>query len=685
MLKFDNPLSDVFAFDSERNILDDKDLGIKNYNITTGTPHSNVLCLDGLWAPPYVSSNFKFLIRIDGETVKSSRFTWYPFAIERYGKINGIEIESLCTFKNRSRSLVIKIVMKNKRSEVCKVPVQIDICGGIDYVHLWEFAAAVGTKQTDLYVEPNKLKKVNNDKALIISSSMQDLQWHDYSQMWECREEFKPYEEKTIYFAVALDSYDNADCEICEIMADPEKIIADMVKSYEDETADLFSRIPKLASDNKQLVRFYNRSLVHYLTNKWKVEDFVIDPYYSTGGIKGGCVGSYLWDFSAGWQINAVYDPETTKNQIRRYLLIDISRCYAFNPVDGSAFGPWYPVNHEKIIGLIYYYVKNTGDFGFLKEIIGTKSVAEWAVYHSLIKDNTDKDVMLTDYGIDGEHHLELRRGFPYRGVLPDLNARRYMSYVKAYEITEMSGEPNKLLLQRADRLKQLVKKELWNKEARWFDFINAGKREIRYTIQMFKLFSGGILDEEEEAGLLSHLNESEFLSEYGIHSMSKTDPAYDQVDIDNGGGGACSIFAPIIAGKLYNAGKGEYADNILKRILWWGERLPYWGDSLVANYIDYRHDTPLQCTVGGVAGAECIIFGMLGIQCSSGGEITVDPHCPSFCKYIKAEGLKIRDKVIDVTVYENEFTVICDHREYKSMTGMPVLITNDYTPYTDA
>jgi len=25
-------------------------------------------------------------------------------------------------------------------------------------------------------------------------------------------------------------------------------------------------------------------------------------------------------------------------------------------------------------------------------------------------------------------------------------------------------------------------------------------------------------------------------------------------------------------------------ADNILKRVLWWGDRLPYWGDSIVAD-----------------------------------------------------------------------------------------------------
>ena len=44
----------------------------------------------------------------------------------------------------------------------------------------------------------------------------------------------------------------------------------------------------------------------------------------------------------------------------------------------------------------------------------------------------------------------------------------------------------------------------------------------------MFKPIGSGVLDKECEQGLLSHLNEDEFLSAYGLHSLSKRDPAYD-------------------------------------------------------------------------------------------------------------------------------------------------------------
>jgi hypothetical protein len=401
----------------------------------------------------------------------------------------------------------------------------------------------------------------------------------------------------------------------------------------------------------------------------------VLNPYFSTGGLRGGCVGSYLWDFSGGWQLHALAAPEATRQHIVQFLKIDLTKSFAFNPVDGCAFGPWYPVNQEKIIGLVYYYVRNSGDVGFLHEVIQGKEVWAWSVHHALVKDHPEQPVDLVDYGIDGEHHLELRRGYPYRGIMPDLNGRRYLNYLRAYELSVLAGSPCSALLERAEQLKILLKTHLWNTHERWFDFISAGRRDIRYTVQMFKLFGSPVLDQEQEEGLLTHLNEAEFLSDFGIHSLSKLDPAYDQIDIDNGGGGACTLFAPLIAEKLYQSGHSVPGDDLLQRVLWWGKRVPYWGDSFVANYVDYRQDTPLQCTIGGVAGAQCILFGIFGLAVAPDGQVTLNPHLPSFCRTLSVSGLKIRDKTISITVQGASYTVDTGSQLLHVQLGVPVTI----------
>ena len=183
----------------------------------------------------------------------------------------------------------------------------------------------------------------------------------------------------------------------------------------------------------------------------------------------------------------------------------------------------------------------------------------------------------------------------------------------------------------------------------------------------MFKLFNSPVLDDEQVSGLLSHLNEAEFLSEFGLHSMSKTDSAYDQVDIDNGGGGACTCFPPQIAERLYKFGKTQEADDILRRILWWGERMPYWGDSLVANSRDYRKDTPLQCTLDGATVAQCLIFGLFGVEAAFNGDISFRPRRTTLASQVTLTGLNIRGHIFDVELNGTAYTVRCGSQEMHS------------------
>ena len=175
--------------------------------------------------------------------------------------------------------------------------------------------------------------------------------------------------------------------------------------------------------------------------------------------------------------------------------------------------------------------------------------------------------------------------------------------------------------------------------------------------------------------GLISHLNEDEFLSAWGLHSMSKLDPAFDQVDIDNGGGGNYTAFTPQVIERLYKVGRPEVAGNLLQRILWWGERLPYWGDSIVANNVDYRRDTPLQNTIGALAGAQAIIFGMFGVQVDVEGRITVNPQPPGFSPEISLKELRLRGRVLDIEVRGKEYVVRMNGQETKAKVGTTVTI----------
>jgi hypothetical protein len=207
-----------------------------------------------------------------------------------------------------------------------------------------------------------------------------------------------------------------------------------------------------------------------------------------------------------------------------------------------------------------------------------------------------------------------------------------------------------------------------------FFMYLN-GVKELRYTNYMYKMIGSPVLDKEEADGLVSHLNDEEFLSAYGLHSMSKQDPAFDQVDIDNGGGGNYVAFTPRIAEFLYQAGYTAQAEELLNRTLWWGERLCYWGDSMVANQIEYRKDTPLQNALDAGAGVQCIIFGMFGVHLDMDGTVTINPKLPSWSPQASLKGLKLRGSNMDISATEHEFTVRIGDRVLRSKIGTPVRV----------
>jgi len=400
----------------------------------------------------------------------------------------------------------------------------------------------------------------------------------------------------------------------------------------------------------------------------------VLKPYYSTGGVNGGCVANYLWNFGEPWEIFPLYDAAAARTHIKQFLKIDLLKHFNFMPITGKASGPWYMINQEKIIGLTYYYVLLTGDTAFLDDTVDGKTIREHMLIHAMFGDDVSKPIALIDYG-DSNSHLELRRGFPYNHVSPDLNARRYANYLRAATLCELAGKPEPFLRERAELLKPLLKQQLWDEKARWFRFKDGqGKGDLRYTVQMFKPIGSGVLDKECEAGLLSHLNEEEFLSAYGLHSLSKRDPAFDQLDIDNGGGGNCTCFPPQIIERLYQAGQPKLAADIMARLLWWGDSMPYWGDSIAANCIEYRHDTPLQCTFDGTTAAQCIIFGTFGVKARPNGDIEIRPHPLPFASKMALHGLKVRGHSFDVRADGQDYEVRAGDQSMRATLGKAIV-----------
>lgn len=658
----------VFDMPGRQIIQDEEHLGIANGRLTCGIAYRDVAGISGLWAPPFVSSNFVLDLRVDGRKVPTEDWTWRPYQVLRAGSVESVGVKSRTTLLYGHRVAVLSADLHNAGSR--PVPLDLFTLGWLDAVKDWGFGRAGSGGQTALEVDGRCLVMRRGDLAVIVGVDSADFAWEASGNLGHARATLAAGKRQTVHVVVAIGSATDARAELDAVLKHPIAALAAADAEYGRRVAEIFEKLPALESGNRDLVNWYNRSLVHFILSRWDAPEFKLKPYYSTGSIKGGCVCNYLWNFGEVWEILPLFDPAAARTHIKQFLDIDLLKHFFFYPIDGRGDGVWYMVNQEKIIGLTYYYVMLTGDVAFLSDTVDGKSVLDHMIIHAMYGDDPAKPIGLIDYG-ESNSHLELRRGLPYNHVMPDLNGRRYANYLRAAALCDLAGKPRPQLRERAALLKPLLEQRLWDPQARWFRFEDdKGKSDLRYTVQMFKMVGSGVLDAECEAGLLSHLNENEFLSKWGLHSLSKRDPAYDQLDIDNGGGGNCTCFPPQVIERLYQASRPELAADIIGRLLWWGEDMPYWGDSIAANCRDYRRDTPLQCTLDGVTAAQAVIFGVFGVSARPNGDIRFTPHALPFAPDMKLAGLKIRGRAFDLRVSGDLFEIRTDGRTAEGPVG---------------
>ena len=674
---------EIFAADGDSMIIRPEHLGIVNGMATVGISHDYIGVIDGLWGQPLVSSDFHIEPRLWGERVKTNHYVWLPYQTQQTGSIRGIDVSSVITLIYGMRAGLLEITLKNSTKERKVIPVQIiandkeTYRSTLDSVQNWGFSTVKSSTFVREELDDQGIIRVQGKNAIALGADIKGIKWEELTNRFHASITLDPGEEIKSHVAFSIEKKGKAAEQRNALLANPAKYVNETNDKYISEVRNIYDKLPRLLSANSSLVNFYNRSLSIFITIKFTIPELKLFPYYATGATKGGCQGNYLYNFGQVREIMPLLDPLATRKHIMQFLSTNcVSDHYAFYPMTGEAFGPWYMVNDEKITALVYYYVKYTGDLAFLEEQVrGGKTVLDLMIESAMRLDDKTKPVQLIDYGPSGDH-LELRRDFPYNHIMPDINARRYANYERVSSLCDAAGKPQPYLMERAKVVRRLLKEQLWDPDLKWFRFADdKGNKDIRYTVQMFKMFNSDVLDKETEDGLISHLNNEEFLSAYGLHSMSKKDKAYDQVDVDNGGGGICTSFPPLIAESLYKAGRTDVADDIMQRILWWGQRMPYLGDSQAANEIDYRTDTPLQSEIGTGCLAQCILFGIFGVDSDIEGNITINPKKTKLSDDIKLEGFKLRGHNMDIVIKGDKYEVTADGRTYSADIGMPVVL----------
>ena len=664
-------------------LLDETHLRVSSGMVSVGPSLRHLGSLRRLVCPPWSGTDFKLDMRFNDHPVPLQDYTWYPDEIQQWGTAGQLAIRTTTIPLRALRSVVMIVEVKNKgaRAEPVEIEMRASLTLDRPPASSWDYSApesstatvaetftGAGPRKDDYFDAGVRFK--NNYGGLIVDF----VSPHPSPKPNGAAEALTIAPGTSQRFYVLLVLGGNED--YARVRGDLDETLAKNDRAWRTLAAAVDSRVPRFHCSDANIDRFYQRSIATLLTARWDVPEFVTVPHYAEGGIDGRGMCTYLWGIGYVSEMMALADAPAMRAMLEHFLQNDLMKSFAYTPLSGEGIGRWYAYNSYNLVRAIHDYVVITGDVDFLSRKIKGKTVQELVDGHAL-GPNPDQPPALVDCG-SNENILELQCTDAYSHFVPSPNGERYASLRMAAELRRMSGQSTDFMERRAVETRDMVLNRLWDSKKSWMASLDSnGNRQFAFSIQVFDLMRDGLLPKGHQDAILSHLNEREFLSPYGVHSLSKTDPGYDYRDVDWGGPGVYAGDAPELVEDLAKAGYPARAEDLLRRILWWGDRFPYFPQAVRADVMDYRHDG-LANSISGLAGAQSVVFGIFGVKYLPDKKLRIQPHALSRVKQQSLEGLMFCGKQVTIEVNRKTFTVLANGIRSQRKAGTALVLDHN-------
>ena len=669
----------TFKTPSETVLLQEKHLYVFNGYSSVGLVPDH-LGIHRITAPPYFAYPFRADLKMFGQEVKAKRFDWYPSECVFEGEeIKGVETTMQVVPIKSKRGVLVELTLNNLNKQEIVVPLGWTFSGSPGKSGLWNFGATNTSLHTDPDDAPTSVETAGNSLSMVklearLVATLFGAEVEAENDLIGGDIKLPPGESKTLSLVVLIDAKEKLEISGTQDYATKQESLIEETRTRWATLIDsIGGRLPKLTGGTPELQAFYDTGLMSFLSTRFEIPEFLFNPYYAAAGVDGGATNCYLWDFSYNSNINAILDGQVMRYQALQFLKVNIDECYAYDPLHGKGQGPRYSYNYYSMARGMYNYLAITGDKSILAETIDGKTVLTCLYETCLGFENMEEEADLIDYG--GNHNLlELKKTENYTHVTPSPNAERVLVYQYLTEIYELMGQKTPHdLIKRSEVLKEKFAPKLWNPEALWLNTLDEnGKPRLAYSIQVFDVMRTGMLSREQEQGLLTHLKEGEFLSEWGVHSLAVTDPGYDPNDVDWGGPGAYTGDPTELVTDLCQAGYPEQAVDLLNRILWWRE-LPYLPQAMRANEKGYREDGRSNVT-SGAGCCQAVINGLFGVSFEL-KRVKIKPINHAMMKGLSLTGVSARGRTFDIAIDENTFIVTESGKQITKALGEEVIL----------
>jgi len=589
-------------------------------NFRAGYPNA-VLSQDEYWKPNSYSRN--------GTYHKKHGENWISFGIETEMMVSGSKDEVYLEVQITNR--------QDKPLSLTLIPVQLV---------RFEDQSTPGNENIYQKVSPYILK--NSQDQISLSS---DLKEHD-DNGWKLMIPGKSTKIARIAIQAQMANKKQPDIYLPDI----EKRMLEAKETTRKRLQWAAEKLPTIKTENKRLDEFYKRSILTVAESKWERDNFIIDPFWAAGQ----WLYTIPWDLSFLSDMLTMMSPESMRETISLFLSEEELACSNIG-WDGCAPGVFYIMQPFALKIMIESYLRQTGDTEFLNKKVSGKTILEWMKVWADILENefTSKTNGMIDMGYDPEALVEIRTdGYDY--IVPVLNglAVDYYQWI-GYCCEQINDVDSIKFNKKASALEDLFHKNLWNPEKRWFDNLyHDGSREPVYSNLLFDLLGTDVLTSEERLGLLSHLNDNEFMGAYNIYSMSRQDRVHwDRVDTDWGGGGSFTGIPMQLVRNLYQTGMGQLAWTILSRFTKYIDHFPYISQNLRADEI-FQDESSMALAISAGAGVEAIVFGLFGITPQIEGTLDIRPYFSYEIGKSSLKDYQFRGHSFDINMDKYGFTV---------------------------
>ncbi len=624
---------------------------IYNFSGTiTVRPNINQFGFCESFSPPFVVHPFQALWKLDNQSIPVLDYTWSPSGTLLTGTVEkGVSASMQILPLAGERAWVCKLNLENKGRVPLRKTLVFEMEGKVGATMQWGWVPP--------FVEDSNAAVSVIEEAMVLTSQeaqlaavFQPSPASFNTSNAACFETDLPVGARHQILILVTFGKPEETIQTAKALLDQvDKKMIEAERQWDHQWKTLQNRLPRLLTNEDKLRRFYQCCLLTFLTTQWDLEGLVFRPWYAESGIDGGAVCNYLWGNAYLSKFLPLADPAATRALLMTSMKADYSSHYAMDPLSGRGLGVGYSYNYYSMALLVYDYIAITGDNGLLGESIRGKSFLDALYEYVFEREDMAAPPELIDYGIN-DNLLELRRTSAYQHYTPSPNLERLLSYGMMDRLFRAAGRRPPVDFEKRSRLlKQVILNRLWDEDLQWLRCLDQEHRpQVCWSIQVFDALRADLLSPRQASGLVGHLNDKEFLSDWGVHSLSKLDPGYDLSDVDWGGPGVYAGDAPQLVEDLLGAGFTDQGIGLVKRIVWWGE-LPYIPQAVRADRRDYRHDGRAN-VIAALAGPQAIVWGLFGIRADL-KKVTINPVEHSYVAGMEVENLRIRGRAIRIAI----------------------------------